>query len=140
MVGRPKVDKEVRAAFGRRLQKALIAKGWNQSDLARHAAVHMPDNRFGRDNVSKYINGLTLPAPLQLSAISRALDVPADELLPENKGRALASHISDQAPKLSIRDVDESGERAFLRINQEVPMDVAIEIMALLKKAKDADR
>ena len=49
----------VKADFARRLQHALNAKGWNQSDLARAADI-------GRDSVSVYLRAKS-PAGTQAS-------------------------------------------------------------------------
>jgi hypothetical protein len=50
----------VRREFARRLQKAIVEKGWNQSEMARQSALHMPDKTFGRDLISGYLRGLYL--------------------------------------------------------------------------------
>ncbi|MBM3530512.1 MAG: helix-turn-helix transcriptional regulator [Alphaproteobacteria bacterium] len=72
----------VRQEFARRLQRMMIAKGWNQSELARRAAPYMPDKAMVRDSISKYIRARSLPGPLALTALSKALGCQPDDLLP----------------------------------------------------------
>ena len=71
---------QVKIDFANRLQKAMVAKGYNQSELARRTADYMPEDpetgkrkRFGRDNISTYIRGLALPQPATLAALAKAV-------------------------------------------------------------------
>lgn len=116
--------------FSRKLQAAMVARGWNQSDLARQAAIHMPDKKFGRDNVSKYLKGTTTPLPLHLNALSKALGMSPEDLLPD-RGRILAIDMEDN-PSLAMRAAGEG--TVFLRINQTVPTPTALKIVELLGK------
>lgn len=112
--------------FGRRLQDLMLGKGWNQSELARQAEI-------GRDSVSAYVNGRQFPNPPSLEALSRVLGVTPDELLPNGFMRALdAEH-----PAVELKVAAGHPERAWLRINREVPFDVATAILSLIN---DADR
>jgi transcriptional regulator with XRE-family HTH domain len=79
-----KEDEIRRRQFGRRLQKALNARGWTQSELARRiASLLKPTFRIGRDNVSKWVRGKVLPLPPALEAICKILEMETNELLPE---------------------------------------------------------
>jgi len=118
MDGAPK--EAVRREFGKRLQGAMIDAGWNQSDLARQAG-------FGRDNVSAYIRGISMPGPLHLNAMAKAFGMKVEELLPS---KAMPS-IDQVIPAMDIRDIGKG--MAWLRINQAVDWDVALKIMAMLK-------
>jgi transcriptional regulator with XRE-family HTH domain len=78
-----KEDEIRRRQFGRRLQKALNARGWTQSELARRiASLLKPTVRIGRDNVSKWVRGKVLPSPPALEAICKILEMETNELLP----------------------------------------------------------
>ena len=118
----------VKAEFARRLQAAMVKKGWNQSELARNAAGYTSDNTFGRDNVSLYIRGQVLPGPVHLAALSRALGMKPDELLP-TRG---APSADERVPPLDVRDAGNG--RAWLRVNMAVEWSVALEVMKLLKE------
>jgi|TARA_R100000084_G_scaffold67833_1_gene29712 transcriptional regulator with XRE-family HTH domain len=110
----------VRREFGKRLQGAMIDKGWNQSELARRAGV-------GRDNISAYIRGISMPGPVMLHKIAEALQMKPEEILPS---KAMPS-IDQVVPALDVRDIGKG--LAWLRINQAVPWDDAIQIMNILK-------
>tara|TARA_R110000765_G_scaffold118888_2_gene213463 strand:- start:1845 stop:2282 length:438 start_codon:yes stop_codon:yes gene_type:complete len=117
----------MRREFGKRLQANMIEKGWNQSELARRASI-------GRDNVSSYIRGIAMPGPLHLSAISRALGMTNDSLLP---AKSMPS-IDETFPVMDIKDVGNGN--AWLRVNQAVSMKNAIKIMQILTvKNNDED-
>lgn len=131
---------QAKIEFGKRLQKAMNEKGWNQSELAAEAAKHLPREKregksladaFGRDKVSMYIRGRTLPTPMYLRALSKALGKTTEELLP-TRGRASAVR---NAPPLDFRQMEDGN--VFLRVNQAVSLETAIEIVALLKKANE---
>lgn len=110
----------VRREFGKRLQGLMIENGWNQSELARRAGV-------GRDNISAYIRGISMPGPVMLHKIAEALQMKPEEILPS---RAMPS-IDQVVPALDVRDVGKG--LAWLRINQAVPWEDAIQIMNILK-------
>jgi transcriptional regulator with XRE-family HTH domain len=114
--------------FQRRLLQARLEKGWNQSQLARQASLHLGRN-FGRDNVSKYEMGITTPTPLMLNALAKALGIPPEDLTVS--GRLLSAEMEHE-PKISMRTTQ--GGRAWIRINQEVPLATALAILDLLKE------
>jgi transcriptional regulator with XRE-family HTH domain len=118
MEGAPK--EAVRREFGKRLQGAMIDAGWNQSELARRSG-------FGRDNISAYIRGISLPGPLHLNALANALSIKPDALMPSN---AMPS-VDQVIPALDVRDVGKG--LAWLRINQAVEWETALKIMQMLK-------
>ena len=67
--------------FGRKLQRELIRKQWNQSDLARAAKKFVPD--IERYNVSHWVRGQHIPTPVNLDAIARALGIDPSVLMPQ---------------------------------------------------------
>lgn len=121
---------EVKAEFARRLNAFMVRKGWNQSELARRAEGYSPGKRFGRDNVSVYIRGMVLPGPLHLNALAQALGVEPSDLLP-TRG---VPQAGDKNPTFDMRDLGDG--RVWLRVNQAIEWDVAMEIMKLLKDRK----
>lgn len=114
--------------FGRRLQKAMVEKGWNQAELGRRALVHMPKGKtMSRDAISKYINGLTMPNPMRLAALATALGMEQKDLMPMR-------HLTASAEKTAPLDVRDMGDgTTWLRVNQAVPWPVAIKVLALIK-------
>jgi transcriptional regulator with XRE-family HTH domain len=117
----------VKIEFARRLQAAMVEKGWNQSELARQAAKFTGDGKFPRDNVSSYCRGLSLPGPNHLHALSQALRKTPTDLVPS---RGVPT-IEDRLPPLDVRDVGDG--MAWLKINQSVPWSTALKIMEMLK-------
>ena len=118
----------VKAEFGRRLQHRIAELGWNQSELGRRAEAYLPDGEmFGRDNVSGYIRGLSLPGPVKLRALAQALDCEIADLIPSSG----VPSVDNRHPPLEVKD---SGDgRAWIRINQAVDWPVALQIMKLIK-------
>ena len=121
----------IKREIAKRLQAAILEKGWNQSELARQAALHMPDNAFGRDNVSAYVRGLSIPGPLHLEAMAKALGVKPSDIVPS---KAMPS-VDNDNPTMDVRDAGEG--HAWLRINKSVPWPVAVKIMDLMSKDED---
>jgi transcriptional regulator with XRE-family HTH domain len=120
----------IKTEFARRLQLALVEKGWNQSELARRMAPHLPRNSIARDNISKYIRGKVLPSPHVLEAMCKVLGKKPPDLLPaRGTPSAGAEH-----PPLDVRDLGDGNY--WLRVNQSVPSSVALEIMTLLQGRK----
>lgn len=124
VTGAPK--EAIMAEFGRRLNELLVQRSWNQSDLARHAAKHMPDKKFHRDNISQYVRGLALPGPVRLKALANAFGMKPEDLLP-TRGQGIAD---ERSPPLEVRFLPDG--LAWLRINQAVPQDIAMKILGLL--------
>jgi transcriptional regulator with XRE-family HTH domain len=116
-----------KSTFGRNLCRARIEKGWNQSDLARAAAAHLPAKRFGRDNISKYEKGATFPTPLHMHALERALGRSLDDEQPIIDDRLAEAEIP-----LSLRSTKPG--MAWLQINQEVNMVDALEVLSILSR------
>lgn len=121
----------VRLEFARCLQAALIRKQWNQSDLARQAALHAPDQKFGRDLVSGYIRGRILPSPVHLDCLCKALNMTVDELMPGGLPRAGGERM---LPPLKMQVVGDN--RVLLQINQVVDQSVAMKVFTLITQGR----
>lgn len=118
-----------RMEFGRRVEAAMLKKGWNQSELARRAEEHMPKGkRFGRDSISNYIKGSNFPTPINLDALCKALGMKPEDLIPGQ----MFLRAKDDMPPLDIRGLGDGS--AWVRVNQRVSFDIAMKIMALLNE------
>lgn len=131
---------QVKIEFATRLQNAMVAKGLNQTELARRTAAYMPVDektgkrqRFGRDNVSTYIRGKALPGVVPLAAMCKVLGRQPDELLP-TRG---APSNTDRFPTFAMRDMG-NGE-VWLQVNKSAPWDIAIEVAKLLNGPERGD-
>lgn len=116
-------------AFARRLQKAMLAKGYTQSDLAREATRFMPEgHEIRRDAVSKYIGAKFFPDLMKRQALAKALGVEPDELIPPTNSIPASG---DMASLTSIRDMGDG--TVWLRINEQVPWPTALKVLDMLK-------
>lgn len=117
-------QKEPKTEFGRRLKSLMLEKGWNQSDLARHADM-------GRDNVSGYINGKYLPNAKHLHRLAHALNVSGQTLLPSEEEMPVAPREEEY---LEMRQIPGRSGRVSLRINKVVPMPLAIKVIEMIEQ------
>lgn len=136
----PELDvNAIRGEFARRLQDAMIHKGWSQSDLARFASRHLPKPAPGqkrgnsgirRDLISKYIGGVMLPNPVNLDALAKALGVEPGDLMPT----VVPGVRNDLAP-FELRALPDG--RVFVRVAQTMSQQTALKILGLLTEKKD---
>jgi transcriptional regulator with XRE-family HTH domain len=110
--------------FGRRLMALMLDKGWNQSELARAAEL-------GRDAISTYIRGVSFPEPKNLRKLANALDVQADQLLPNVVVRAMDS---DANPMLEIKQAQGHPDKVWLRVNRMTSFTTAGRIFSILQE------
>lgn len=114
-----------KAEFANRLQRAMIQKGWNQSELSRRATLQL-GKHIGRDSISQYIRGSSFPSPEKLHALCKVLGVEPADLVPA-KG---VKSASDRASPFEIRDIGEG--MVWLSINQAVPKGIGMQILSIL--------
>lgn len=129
-------NRDLNVAFARRLQKAMDAKGWSQSDLARNATRFLEQTgdkplKITRDTLSKYMSGKTMPREERLNALAKALGVPVAELI-STEG---ITSIAERTPPIGATDTGKG--TAWLRVNQEVSWATALKILEMLKGDKN---
>lgn len=117
----------VAAEFAKRVQHRMVMKGWNQSELARQASIHLAEKTgkrktMGRDSVSHYIRGENLPTPAHLHALARALGCEPFDLLPS----VGMPSVDTKRPSLRV-DTLESG-RAHIVMDRVVSLATALKI------------
>jgi len=127
----------VKAGFATRLQAALFRKGWSPSEAARRVASFLEDGeKFSRAHMWHYLQGRALPRSRYLLALSRALDVDPEELLPERLVPADGTHPDDGPGELTdmvhVRDCADG--TALLQVRQRVSWEAAMEIVRILKR------
>jgi transcriptional regulator with XRE-family HTH domain len=83
----------IKNEFARRLESKRIEKDWNQSDLARFASEYLPKpakgraRKIGRDQISHYTRGVSLPRPETLRALAtQIVSLLAEEDTPKGGG------------------------------------------------------
>lgn len=113
-----------REEFARRLQLALVEKGWNQSELARAVGT-------GRHNISVYASAKSYPMPPLLKAMSEALGVDSEWLLP---GMLPAQPTTAQEEGLGGVAMEPARDKtkAHLKVDLEVDWADALKIMEIL--------
>jgi transcriptional regulator with XRE-family HTH domain len=129
MTGATGIDAIARE-FSKRLQHYTAEKGWNQTDLAREASKHLGKGKsIRRDNISLYMRGIQIPGPPRLRALAKALGKTDEDLLPSGMV------LNDKSPPLAMKPLDDGN--VWLQINQAVPSEIAMDIIALLR-SRDA--
>lgn len=122
----------LKAEFGRRLQLAMTRRGWSQSELARRAAI-------GRDSVSVYIRGRSLPGFLHLDALCKALGLTRADLMPEVMQRSsarvwTAGGVSGSPLEMRLQD----DGRIWMRFSTAVTVAQAIAVLRALDPKGEA--
>ena len=115
--------------FAKRLRQALVDRNWNQSDLARAASQY--GTTIGRDSISVYCRGRSLPGPVALNQLAQALGVNADDLLPGS------NEVPGAIPTFEVQEVE--GNSVWLRLNQRTTWPKAMKIMEILKESDGSD-
>lgn len=129
-VGHPNEPKALtKQEFGRNLQRLLVERGLNQSELARRAEV-------GRDSISTYIRGRSFPEPKALAKVARALGVTPQELLPNT----IAAAIDSDQPSFEIKESSGNPGKMWMRMNRLVTTKQALQIMQILQNAVEEDK
>lgn len=114
--------------FARRLYRLMVEKGWRQSELSRRSGLP-------RDSISTYMRAKVLPTPESLRKLAGALGIDATDLLPNYVERAIDADI----PMLEMKVSNSAPSKAWLRVNQLVPLTIASEIIAILQKHTDGN-
>lgn len=112
---------QAKADFGRRLHKAMIKKGWRQSDLARHSEI-------GKDSISNYVNGRTIPTRQNIERLAQVLALAPNDLWPGYDGS-----MEGRRNVLTFRVDPEDPGYAFVVIDSRLPVDLALKLLNLAK-------
>lgn len=107
--------------FGAWLQRQLVRREWNQSDLARRSGIHT-------SRISDWVNGKRAPSTENAERLADALGVSVDEVL------TAAGHRPDP--------VDEPERAALIALLRQINLTYDREwgIRSLLEGFQEADR
>jgi len=108
--------------FGKILKKAMMQKKMSQSDLSRASGM-------GRDSISQYVRGRSMPSPRNIHKLSDALGIEVDDLFPNYEAQSSTS----ASPTLEIKSIDAEADKVRLRVNIEVSTVKALEALKILK-------
>lgn len=114
----------LKSAFGDRLYKLMISKGWRQSELARRAGL-------SRDQVSTYINGKSLPSRDSLEKLASLFNCAPDDLWPSTDA-SMGEHAFEMTQSPGFPGL------AWVKVNQRVKASTALAIAKLLQDDADA--
>ena len=138
--GQTSEERLVHEDFARRLHKIIADRGMSPSDLARKVwgSIEQIDSKTGkvvnaarnRDRVSVYLSGRGFPDPKNLAKIAKALNVEPIDLAPD----IAAAAIEREVPEMNMTMIAGHDDKALLRINKLMPVDVAIEVMRLIRE------
>jgi transcriptional regulator with XRE-family HTH domain len=110
--------------FAKRLYEALEKKGWNQSQLARYAGL-------GRDAISTYIRGRSIPSPSSLNKLAQVLGCRPEELMPNYFEKA----AEEQTAKMELREIHGEDGYMWLKVNMRLPKATALRVLMLINEA-----
>lgn len=113
----------MRAEFGRHLHKLMRDKHLNQSDLARLADV-------GRDSISQYINGNTMPTEKNAQLLAKALSVSVPEIYPADFRRKATE---GEPQDLRLTQLAGQPNKCWLYINRQMSFSLATDIIKLIE-------
>jgi transcriptional regulator with XRE-family HTH domain len=114
-------------AFARKLNRLLLEKNWNQTDLAREATKFTPKGRtIGRHLISAYCRGASRPTDKNLTVIAQALGVSPEELLP-------VSARTEEIPTNFATATTGLNGGTRIVVDAEVPGDTALKILEILR-------
>jgi transcriptional regulator with XRE-family HTH domain len=84
---------------------------------------------MGRDSISQYVRGRSVPSPKNLVKLADSLDVEVDVLFPNYNAQSNAI----EQPTLELKSIEADAEHFWLRINMKVPAEKALAVMQILK-------
>lgn len=120
----------VKVYFARKLSELMREKGWRGSETARRVTENAPPGvEISRSAISSYVLAKNLPTDIPLAAICKTFGVEPKDLLP-----SLGRPAGGKEDALSMRKLDDGS--VWLRVNQAVPFDTALKIMALVNEGE----
>lgn len=123
--------------FARVLNKRMLELGMSQADLARAAFGETTDNRGytvarGRDRISSYLHGKSLPDPVNLQKLADALGMSPESLAPD----ITAATVDRENPEVALTAIAGHSDKVLLRVNKLVPLALAAQIVTLISNAE----
>lgn len=85
----------------------------------------------GRDRVSSYLSGKSIPDPKNMAAMADALGVTMEELAPN----VAVDAIARENPEIAMTVISGHPDKVHLVINKIISMDVVVQILSILNAA-----
>lgn len=113
-------------AFAKRLNRALLAKGWTGAELARNASKFAPKGtEIGRHLISAYTRGANEPTEANLGYIAKALGMKPEELLQPQPGES-------ESPQYATATSGLDGKTRLI-VDAEVDAETALKILQMVR-------
>lgn len=134
MMGRAPMapDEIAKRGLSRKLVETMMERDLKQADIA--AAVFGRDPKTkrakGRDSVSQWVRGRSLPEPRNLQKLADFLEMKKDELVPPSA----FSRQAHEDPAVELRQVAGEPGMAWLRVNRACSTAAAAQILDILNK------
>jgi transcriptional regulator with XRE-family HTH domain len=127
----PRVDDPQAAALAKNLNRLMLERGWRQRDVVTKAQPFLPPKRkFERHLISSWLSGRHMPDRINMDILAKVFGKPVSELVPE--GAATVVGQGEKAVQMSIS----TNGTARLKLDMELPAEVALQIMALAQKTQ----
>lgn len=140
-----------RAEFAERLRVAIERKGWTTTEAARRVSHHLGrQDKFSRAHLWQYLQGKSLPRARYLRALSRALDLRPEDLVPgtsvPRRRRAAAKPQPAPPGETKLLGCDATGivhvrdygdGTALVQVSERVQWEMALAVIELLKGPSD---
>lgn len=117
----------LRQEFARELSRRMMAKGWNQAELARKSDID-------KASISYYLQGKQEPETSNAAKLAKALGCDVVDLYPEAMRRTSENRMNS----IDMRVSQDQPNRAFLTINREMPLTLAAQIIAMINSEDEA--
>lgn len=129
------VEKKV---FGQKLRKMMADKGLSGADLARQASIHLPkDKTIGRDNISWYLTGRSMPIPTYMAAIAKVLEIDPQFLLPRDHSQKVGEAPPPVAsPEHDVRMAIGANGEMHLMLNIHLPRELGWKLLQIVEDHK----
>ena len=135
---RAKFTEVEKKAFGRKLRQLMADKGLSGADLARQASRHIPSGKtMGRDTISWYLTGRSMPTPPYLTAIAKVLDIDPQFLVPRDHAqRPGEMPPPTPAPENDVRMTMSGDGMMHLMLNTHLPRDLGWKVLQMIEDFK----
>lgn len=114
-----------RQEFARNLSQLMLARGWNQNELAKKANVD-------KGSISAYIRGITTPEGKNLKKLADVFGVAIPDLYPQSVQRAMNTEV----PSINLRVSPGHPNKAWLEVNRLVDFSTAAKVIELIQASE----
>ncbi len=140
MIGRAPMapDDIARRQLSRRLVEVMMERDLKQADIAEGVFGKNPKTGYalGRDSVSQWVRGRSLPEPRNLQWLADFLGMDRSELVPPSAFNRQAH----EDPAVELRQVSGEPGMAWIRVNRACSTVAAAQILDILNKDDEKKR